>query len=251
MRSTVAALLVLAIVAPLAARAEGAGERLRAAYPGFVDRVEGNDLVMKSGQRLTIDDGRTKSFEQRLDDPDLDDMFADPYPLGASPPPAFQVDPGRYRNEAFFMAIYGDCRRGEVQKSLVSVPWLPKHGGGSVKFSRLAGAAEALAAVSAELDAGPPDRIRYLVPSAGTFNCREIAGTRRISAHGFGIAIDVATKYSDYWYWSDPSGRRVVYRNRIPAAIAEVFERHGFVWGAKWYHYDTMHFEYRPEIVGH
>jgi len=21
------------------------------------------------------------------------------------------------------------------------------------------------------------------------------------------------------------------------------------VWGGKWYHYDTMHFEYRPEIL--
>jgi hypothetical protein len=22
-----------------------------------------------------------------------------------------------------------------------------------------------------------------------------------------------------------------------------------FIWGGKWYHHDTMHFEYRPEIV--
>ena len=26
-------------------------------------------------------------------------------------------------------------------------------------------------------------------------------------------------------------------------------EKHGFIWGGKWYHYDTMHFEYRPEII--
>ena len=63
------------------------------------------------------------------------------------------------------------------------------------------------------------------------------------------MAIDVSTRFSDYWYWVDPSGKKVAYKNRIPGAIAEVFERHGFVWGAKWYHYDTMHFEYRPEIV--
>jgi len=36
---------------------------------------------------------------------------------------------------------------------------------------------------------------------------------------------------------------------RIPAAIAEVFERFGFIWGAKWYHFDTMHFEYRPDLI--
>jgi hypothetical protein len=26
-------------------------------------------------------------------------------------------------------------------------------------------------------------------------------------------------------------------------------ERRSFVWGGRWYHYDTMHFEYRPELV--
>ena len=33
------------------------------------------------------------------------------------------------------------------------------------------------------------------------------------------------------------------------AKIVEIFERHGFIWGGKWYHYDTMHFEYRPELL--
>jgi hypothetical protein len=31
--------------------------------------------------------------------------------------------------------------------------------------------------------------------------------------------------------------------------IVEIFERHGFIWGGKWYHFDTFHFEYRPEII--
>ncbi len=28
-----------------------------------------------------------------------------------------------------------------------------------------------------------------------------------------------------------------------------VFERQGFVWGGKWFFFDTMHFEYRPELL--
>src|SRR5690242_16362928 len=28
------------------------------------------------------------------------------------------------------------------------------------------------------------------------------------------------------------------------------FEQHGFIWGGRWAHYDTMHFEYRPELLG-
>jgi hypothetical protein len=31
--------------------------------------------------------------------------------------------------------------------------------------------------------------------------------------------------------------------------IVDIFERHGFIWGGKWYHFDTMHFEYRPELL--
>lgn len=247
---TLPCVVSLLALAPITVRAEDVGEKLRAAYPDFVDRVEGGDLVMKSGLRLKIDDGRQKTFDQRLADPDLEDMFADPYPKGSKvTPPAKDADPGRYRNGAFFDAVYGDCRKGEVSKHLVSVPWVPKWGGGKVRITSRAGAAEALAAVSKELEAGPPAWKAFLVPSAGTYNCRVIAGTNRVSAHGWGIAIDVATDKSDYWYWSDPTGRKVVYKNRIPGEIAEVFERHGFVWGAKWYHYDTMHFEYRPEIL--
>jgi hypothetical protein len=34
-----------------------------------------------------------------------------------------------------------------------------------------------------------------------------------------------------------------------PSVVVEIFEKHGFVWGGKWYHFDNMHFEYRPEII--
>jgi len=39
------------------------------------------------------------------------------------------------------------------------------------------------------------------------------------------------------------------YKNKIPQGIIDIFEKHGFIWGGKWYHYDTMHFEYRPELL--
>jgi len=48
----------------------------------------------------------------------------------------------------------------------------------------------------------------------------------------------------DEW-WSIPFDRRWM----IPAAAVEAFERHGFVWGGKWLFFDTMHFEYRPDIL--
>ena len=55
---------------------------------------------------------------------------------------------------------------------------------------------------------------------------------------------------SDYWRWSGPAtGGGVHYKNRIPMEIVRVFEKHGFIWGGRWSHYDTMHFEYRPELM--
>jgi len=38
-------------------------------------------------------------------------------------------------------------------------------------------------------------------------------------------------------------------RKNWPTEIIETFERHGFIWGGKWWHFDTIHFEYRPEII--
>ncbi len=34
--------------------------------------------------------------------------------------------------------------------------------------------------------------------------------------------------------------------NRTPLEIADIFGRHGFIWGS---HHDTMHFEYRPKLT--
>jgi hypothetical protein len=72
-----------------------------------------------------------------------------------------------------------------------------------------------------------------------------------VSAHGHGIAIDVALKRAPYWRDAkpEPTGG-IAFKNEIPIEIVRIFERHGFVWGGRWYHYDTMHFEYRPELVG-
>jgi hypothetical protein len=43
----------------------------------------------------------------------------------------------------------------------------------------------------------------------------------------------------------------VPYSKRLhpPEAVIKAFETFGFVWGGKWLFYDTMHFEYRPEIL--
>jgi hypothetical protein len=233
-------------------RAQSLMRALVGSYPDFLVRAEGNDIVWKDGARMPFDDGAgEKDFETRLDRPDLEDMFYAPYPLGrVGTPPGFNIDPGRVRFQPFYAKMYGDCTKGEVTRNLVDVIWLPSRSGQRLKATRVNGVAERLQAVSNELDKLPADFTKYLRPAAGTYNCRVVAGTKRLSAHGLGIAIDIATAHSDYWYWTKPGADgRYVYKNRVPREIVEVFEKHGFIWGGKWYHYDTMHFEYRPEII--
>jgi len=181
---------------------------------------------------MRIDDGKgAKAFNAMLDDPDIKDMF-----------------PMRYT--PLFKKMYGDCRTAGLTANAVDVMWLPSKYGKSVKFTKINGAAAALQHVSDELDKLPRRFLAYLRPTQGTYNCRRIAGTNRQSPHAFGIAIDIAGAHAHYWAWSKPDAHgRIPYKNEIPWEIVHVFEKHGFIWGGKWYHYDTMHFEYRPELV--
>lgn len=219
---------------------------LVAAYPGQFAAIEGNELVWRDGTRMLDDGIADKDFDTLLDHPDIDDMFAMPYIAGPTDAePGLDQDPGRIRYEPLFIGMYGDCETGEVDPHLRSVAWLK----GNLRFTTVNGAADALERVVAELRQLPPAMTKYLVPSAGTYNCRRIAGTERRSMHAYGAGIDISTAEANYWLWTKPIDGHYPYRNRIPFAIIEIFERHGFIWGGKWYHYDTMHFEYRPELL--
>ena len=260
-----AVLLVLLIAGPRLAGAQSSHPSTRlldllvASYPDFLERHEAGTLIWKDGMRMpsgettpVVGEGKTEQSLQALfDAPSVRDMFHWPYPLDTpSAPPALMLDPGRVRVEAFFTKMYGDCRKSEVVRHLVPVPWLPKRKGGSVQITSINGVARKLAAVSNELDALPSTFDKFLMPLAGGYNCRAIAGTVRLSAHATASAIDLPVTHADYWRWTKPNAsNRYAYRNSFPPEVVRVFEKHGFIWGGKWYHYDTMHFEYRPEIL--
>jgi len=216
------------------------------AYPDFLTSHDGKVLNWKDGTRMPVSGGRdNKNFQEKLRNPSILDQLSIPYvkgPLAA--PPGAQDDPGRFRNIAFFDKMYGNCLKGEVQKKLAKVAWLPKTGGGFVQVTTVNGVADKVHAVSEELDRLPPEIKKYAFPSAGAFNCRVVKDTGNPSAHAWGAAIDINTEFADYWLWV-----KRPYRNRIPFDIVDLFERHGFIWGGKWGHFDTMHFEYRPELL--
>jgi D-alanyl-D-alanine carboxypeptidase-like protein len=227
-------------------------DQLVRSYPDWIAGYGEKDLILKrGGQRFAISDGRTnKSFEEMLEKPDIDDTFFAPYPAGSTPrQPARNSDPGRVRFEPLFVSMYGDCKENQVVKNLRTIPWLPKHDGGRVTITSVNGIDKALDAVSRELEELPPPFVKYLKPTAGTYNCREVAGSQIRSMHAYGAALDINTAFANYWRWDSKSGSEPIWKNRIPIEIVRVFERHGFIWGGYWYHYDTMHFEYRPELL--
>jgi len=220
------------------------------AYPEAVCAVEENSLVLCDGQRFTYDDGRDKSYAERLEQPDLQDMLAQRYPaLAELRAPAPHFEPGRVRLTAFFQALYGKTPR-DVSAQLTRVAWLPEAGGKSVQIAKKHGAAARLQAVERALAELPEPLRREAAQLAGSVSYRNIAGTERTSAHAFGIALDVAPALGDYFRWREPHNEPPQrYRNRMPREIVQAFEREGFIWGGRWNHYDTLHFEYRPELL--
>jgi len=230
-------------------RVRAALDTLVAAYPAALAGHDGNVLRWRDGTIMPVSgDTDAKTFRELLHRASVIDQFRFPYPRGSfDRSSAIDADPGRLRNAAFFAKMYGDCRRGEVVGKLVSVRWLPKTWGGSIRITSVNGVSEHLRAISSEIDALPENIKRAAYPIADAYNCRSVADTGQPSPHGYGIAIDLNISVSDYWYWRRNGA--AVYRNRMPEEIVAIFEKHGFIWGGKWRHFDTMHFEYRPELL--
>ena len=221
-------------------------------YPGIITGYKNNKLYFKDGTTLIYDDGiKNKSIDEMLNNADIEDQFYFTYLKGKIPNSiAYKNDPGRVRNEAFFKKIYGN-KKNDVIKNLVEINWCPKLAGQKIMVSKINGVDKAIQKISNELDQ-LPEMKKYILNIGGTFNWRNINGTGRLSMHSFGITVDINTKFSNYWQWDSKRTNENVtlnYKNQIPQQIIDIFENNGFIWGGKWYHYDTMHFEFRPELV--
>lgn len=201
-------------------------------------KIQNNEVIFENGEKMPysteISDLDNSSVESMLD---LNyPIFAD---LNAS-----RNDAGRMRNNDFLAQIYGK-NKNEIMNNLTNVIWLKDFGAKVFKFNAKNEAAKALQKVSDELNElikKDKELLKFLDNPAGTFNYRNIAKTNRLSAHSYGICIDLNTNQSHYWQWHKN------YKNNFPKIIIDIFEKHGFIWGGRWEHFDTMHFEYRPEF---
>ncbi len=174
-------------------------------------------------------------------------LFTQLYPAGPGgrhSAPGF--DPGRVRNHAFLQFLYGE-NAAAVEKNLVTVNFL----GEFWKFSSRHGAAEALKRVAARLDKAmkkSPQLKAYLLPGGGTYAWQKIKDSPRLSAHSFGVSIDLNIDKGLYWLWHPSEEAVAATRRDYPQGIVDAFEAEGFIWGGKWHSFGFMHFEYRPEL---
>ncbi|MES2965078.1 MAG: M15 family metallopeptidase [Bdellovibrionota bacterium] len=236
---------------------------------------DGRQFVFDVGGKkksVACSDGRSLGFFDRVDDMDVTSIFMFRYLEGNSPLPEVRMhhDAGRLRVEELLMNVYGHDESA-ARTQLVKVKIL----GQTVPFSKSLGAAKALETIDRELTVlmkTDPAVKKFLEPFTSkkeeiyTFFWRVVSGTNRLSAHSFGVAIDLLTNVGpQYWLWDERADNperakqgEQAYRNihfipkgapRWNQKVVDVLERNGFVWGGKWNHYDTMHFEYRPELV--
>lgn len=224
--------------------------KLIKAYPETIRSFDGKDIILSNGSKIKYTTSTKKLTHQELiASKNLNDIFAYPYTKGEIDTPQKNYDPGRIRNDELLKNMYGSSS-DEVQKNLVTIIWCPKLVNQKLKVTSVNGVAQQLQKISDELDNHP--ELKDYLKSAGTFNWRKVRGADRLSSHSLGIAIDLNVKYSNFWQWDcrcRDESKELEYRNQIPQLIVDVFEKHGFIWGGKWYHYDTMHFEYRPELL--
>ena len=219
-------------------------KKLMNSYPNQIISFQDNKIIFKDNSTLIYDDLKTKTNHELIENPDIEDQFFYGYKLG-------QInDAGRIRNEQFFKKIYGSSQ-SNVAKKLIEIVWCPKLVNQKIKITTINGIDKIVQKLSLELD-NHPEYIDYLQNIAGTFSWRKIAGTNRLSMHSFGMTIDINTKFSNYWQWDckcKNEDAKLSYKNKIPKKLIQIFEKYGFIWGGNWQHYDTMHFEYRPELI--
>ncbi len=170
-----------------------------------------------------------------------------------------------------------------LKNDIVKVNFL----GFNINMNQRNGAASALSRVSQRLEKDFPKSATWLKTTrnmSGGYNMRFISGTNRLSSHSWGIAVDFTLKnatsdlkwFDSYWKWvslcapslkcnpartdKGANERRDLAEellavqiypqnfDHFPPEVVQVFADEGFIWGGHWHHFDTMHFEYRPEF---
>lgn len=234
--------------------------RLQKAYPGWIQSASTKEIVWYDGTHMALDEDPHKTAQDKLETPSLLDQINQNRYQPGMPLTDPTTDAGRIRYSPFFQKMYGETE-AVVESKLVTIYWMPAIflNQYPLHVTTVNGVHQKLMQISHHLESlveHHPEYLPYLENPGGTFIWRMIANTNRLSLHSFGMTIDINATLSDYWQKPLPDTEKpsheatpTTYQNQIPWDIVKIFERQGFIWGGKWQHFDTMHFEYRPELM--
>lgn len=222
-------------------------EAIGFAYPKVQILEAQEPQIAHDGVVIAADAPTARPTLEIITTPTVGDQFATVYPLSRTLDLRLTPfhDPGRARNERFFGLLYGSTPRA-VEQDLKTVAAGPAR----FRVTQRHGVACQLAVAIGNLDLNSAEIVPFFSEVGGGYNWRRIAGTDRLSAHSYGIAIDLNPALGGYWRWTGATEGDVgPYRNKLPWELVMSMERRGFIWGGKWHHFDGMHFEYRPELI--
>jgi hypothetical protein len=219
-------------------------------YGGLITSADTAEITLFNGTHLPYHTQTPKNtWDEKINNTDLEMQLAQRYDTGGiETPPPYLFDPGRLRYQPFFQALYGKDK-ASIEKNLVRIAWPTLKGSIKIPVNKVGEVDKKLYLIGQEI-AKLPKSERIWAEGASTYEYRVIKDTDRLSMHSFGIAIDLAPTKTQYWKdEATPETAHIGYHNTMPMSIVRIFEKHGFIWGGRWYHYDTMHFEYRPELL--
>lgn len=254
-------------------RAQQVMEALAAAYPDRIEKAEFKDndwTVLMKGIRYYYCGGRLLPEELKNK---ADDYSPQPFYNYMKELPAWKApsaeESERFKNMGenrsrspikrsplFFDALWQAHTKDESQKQMKDITFL------NFKTTVHEGINVPLALVEKQIlgEAKNDSQVRSWINNIDTITCwnwRTIADTQTRSYHAYGVAIDILLKSQGgketYWLWAarrKPEWWNIPYSDRLhpPVKVIKAFESQGFIWGGKWLFFDTMHFEYRPEI---
>jgi hypothetical protein len=252
-----------------AGRAERVMKALSAAYPeaiGPAAYVDGDWAAPVRGKLFYYADGRLLPQELRKNSADFDPApFYFSYP--AELPEWKEPDPERARilrsspprravkrSSAFWDQLWDAHTEREARQNLQTLRFL----GHNAIFHSMAADKLTLVGERIQAEATRSDEVRRWISSLDVVSVwywRNVSQTQSRSFHAYGVAVDLlpaSYRGETYWQWTAAKQIEfwaVPYEQRVhpPQAVIKAFEAYGFIWGGKWFLYDTMHFEYRPE----
>jgi hypothetical protein len=231
------------------------------AYPGKISGVEylnGDWTMLVNGTRFYFASGRflPEDLREQWEDYLPYDFYIYPWTgtdeerLAAFNHPVYSVGSSFLFDSLYASSTEDDSWDMQEKYSFLGVKMLvhadvkPLLDSISEQILAAAGVDHSINEWIAELQTAPP---------SWGWNWRTIAGTSRRSNHSYGTAIDLLPRNlkgrHTYWRWNASNTVNSTIFYLPPDAVVRIFEDHGFIWGGKWDLIDTMHFEYRPEIL--